>query len=582
MIYLKKIKSEPEGLFDEVVFRKGINIISGKQEKTADEKPSLNSIGKSTLISLIDFCLLSSFDKKHKLFKAKNFLDDYRIVLTISINEKELTIKRSTKNEKKVILVDEESEREELKIEDAKKILYRKMFAPDKYGGVSDDKWFRTIMPLFIRSEKDGFLDTIKYYSQAKGHTHSKYHLMLMGIDNTLSKKNESLLSELEEKEGDQNRIEKIIREKYGEIESIGDEIHKLEREIQLTEDSINRFQLNKTYEQEEEEINDLTKEIKGIILENHQRKNLLEDYKESYNLEVDIDTRKISSVYGEIDKELGIKLKKTLDETLEFKKKLIESRKNFIKDKIEEISTRIQENSQKIKKLDIKRASILNSLEDRRAIEDLTSSFSLISDKKRDYEDLRSNFSLIEETKKEYLSKKTDYAKLQEEMNKFVGAIKREIFSIREIYSEIYDSLYENREEKGFFDIEFNKRMKSRLNIIAKSPDADGFGKGRACIFVYDLTLLLNIVKNKLPYPCFWIHDGIFTGIYTNQFVSAMNLLNKYSSGMDFQYITTLNDDEEEVTNKDKFGQLDFDLKEKTIATYSNLTEGKIFKRDF
>ena len=237
--------------------------------------------------------------------------------------------------------------------------------------------------------------------------------------------------------------------------------------------------------------------------------------------------------------------------------------------------------NSLKIKSFDLERANIFNFLENKKAIGDLNELFNLISDKKQVYDDLKSKISLIEDLNKSYLNKKTQYSKLQEEINEFIKAIKTNISSLREIYTEIYDSLYHSENKEGFFDIVFDKNKKSKIYIVASSQDADGFGKGRGCILVYDLMLLFNIVKNKINNPHFWIHDGVFNGVYKNQFVSAMNLLNKKAAELEFQYIITLNEDEEIIADK-KFGKLEFDIKDNVIAEYTNETKGKIFKREF
>ncbi|MCK5149408.1 DUF2326 domain-containing protein [Candidatus Pacearchaeota archaeon] len=579
MIFLKEISSEPSDLFDTVKFKKGINVIYGKQ--IGNQKPSLNSIGKSTLISLIDFCLLSEFNKKHKLYKAKSFLDNYKIVLKIDISGKELMIKRSSKNDKKIFLTEGGEKEMEINIEDAKKVLYKKMFFSKEYCGVSEGKWFRSIIPLLIRNEKKGFLDTIEYISEVRRHVSTRYHLMLMNIDNTFSDTNLEYIKELKMKEEDLGGIKRIIENQYGDIESINNQADKLKKEIEVAEESKKEFQLNSTYEQEQEKANELTKQIKKIILENNHLRDLLDGYKESYKLEIDIDTKKISSIYKEIDESLSLELKKTLDEAVEFKNKLIDSRKNFIKNKVKEIERDLIKNSLKIKSFDLERANIFNFLENKKAIGDLNELFNLISDKKQVYDDLKSKISLIEDLNKSYLNKKTQYSKLQEEINEFIKAIKTNISSLREIYTEIYDSLYHSENKEGFFDIVFDKNKKSKIYIVASSQDADGFGKGRGCILVYDLMLLFNIVKNKINNPHFWIHDGVFNGVYKNQFVSAMNLLNKKAAELEFQYIITLNEDEEIIADK-KFGKLEFDIKDNVIAEYTNETKGKIFKREF
>ncbi|MBU0894663.1 MAG: DUF2326 domain-containing protein [Nanoarchaeota archaeon] len=581
MMFLKEIYSEPEGLFDKVKFKKGINIISGQQVKQEGEKPSLNSIGKSTLISLIDFCLLSKFDKKHKLYKAKEFMDAYKIVLKVEIMKENYIIKRGTELDKKIVFFKEGEKEKEMVLDDVKRILFKKMFPSSDYSGVSEDKWFRTIVSLMIRNEKKGFDDPIEYIPEVRRKESTIYHLMLMDIDNTLAVKNYDFIQEIDKRKKELDGIQNTIEKQYGKIESINNQLDKLGKEIKSAGEAQNKFRLEESYKEEEGRADELTKQIKQLILQNNTLRELLGNYKDSYKLEVDVDPKKITSVYEEINKDLGIALKKTLEQAIEFKAKLIESRKDFIKTKVGEIEETLSKNSEKITELDMERSKIFSFLKNKEAIKDLKELFDLISEKKDKYNDLKGKISLIEDINEDYLNKKTQYSKLQEEINEFLKNIKAKISSLREIYNEVYDSLYTSKEKEGFFDIIFDKGKQAKIFIIASSQDADGFGKNRGCILVYDLTLLFNIAKNNLPYPRFWIHDGVFNGMYKNQFVSTMNLLNKKSATIDFQYIITLNEDEETIGDK-KFGQLDFNIKDHIIAKFTNRTEGKIFKREF
>lgn len=580
MTFLKEIYSEPAGLFEKVEFKKGINIIYGKQVNGSGGKPSLNSIGKSTLIQLLNFCLLSEFNKDHKLFRAKEFMDGYKIVLKLEIGNDFYIIKRSTNNSNKAIFYKAGDKEEEYNLDDLRRILYKKMFLDKKYPGISEDSWFRSIIPLIIRDEKTGFDNPIEYIKEVRRITSTKFHLMMMGIDNTLSERNLHFMQEIKKKDDELKGVSKILEEQYGPIESINNQLDKLGKEISDAQKSKNFFELEKGYQIEEGNADELTKQIKSIMLNNNHLRNLLFNYQDSYNLNVDIDTDKVSEIYQELNEELGIKLKKTLDQAVEFKDKLVESRKNFIKAKIDEIQESIKENNKKINELDIKRSKIFSFLENKKAIKDLSGLFDIISEKTKEYNDLNGKISLLSDINKSYLNKKTEYAKLLEEINTFINKIKPGISSIREIYNEIYSQLYSSEEKEGFFDIVFDKAKQAKIYIIASSRDADGFGKNRGCILVYDLSLLFNIIKNNFIYPRFWVHDGVFNGIYKNQFVLTMNLLNQKAATSDFQYITTLNEDEEMVS--EKFGKLDFDLKECIIATYTNKTEGKIFKREY
>ncbi len=66
---LTKLYSETN-LIDDISFHKGINIILGKYSQNGETR-GINGIGKSLIIRLIDFALLSS--KAEKVFAQKKY-----------------------------------------------------------------------------------------------------------------------------------------------------------------------------------------------------------------------------------------------------------------------------------------------------------------------------------------------------------------------------------------------------------------------------------------------------------------------------------------------------------------------------
>jgi len=107
-MFLKRLYSEPPGLFrsgksehpDTVVFKDGFNFIFGKKDSSESKEP-LNGIGKSSLADLIDFCLLADFGSKNKrLYKEKDRLKGYKIILEFEVNGVDYIIKRSATDKK--------------------------------------------------------------------------------------------------------------------------------------------------------------------------------------------------------------------------------------------------------------------------------------------------------------------------------------------------------------------------------------------------------------------------------------------------------------------------------------------------
>jgi len=100
MVKLKKIYSDT-GLFDEVRFKTGLNIVLGKYSVANKE---INGIGKSTLVRLVDYCLLSN-SVKNNFFKVDlfPFLRDHTVILEFEINGKDYIIKRRFDESTKVL-----------------------------------------------------------------------------------------------------------------------------------------------------------------------------------------------------------------------------------------------------------------------------------------------------------------------------------------------------------------------------------------------------------------------------------------------------------------------------------------------
>ena len=171
-MFLHKLYSEPGGLFDEVTFKEGVNFIFAKKDGEEDPKSSLNGIGKSLLLNLVDYCLLSSETEHIKSAKKNNDLNGYKVVLEFKIADKFYVIKRSFAYPNRDILFgtrgeDLASYDNTSKDKRLSHILCDLIFKNPTYEGAYSNKWLRQLMPFFIKSqsskEKVNFKDPIMY-----------------------------------------------------------------------------------------------------------------------------------------------------------------------------------------------------------------------------------------------------------------------------------------------------------------------------------------------------------------------------------------------------------------------------------
>src|SRR3954470_23760776 len=99
---LIKIYSDTN-LINAVPFHNGINIILGKYSEDKEAR-GINGIGKSTLVRLVDFTLLSGKAEKRFSQKKYDFLrdDDHTITLELEVQGQKYFIKRGFADIKKI------------------------------------------------------------------------------------------------------------------------------------------------------------------------------------------------------------------------------------------------------------------------------------------------------------------------------------------------------------------------------------------------------------------------------------------------------------------------------------------------
>lgn len=92
MIKLSKIYSNKKQEFPDIEFKSGLNVIFASVSKDSDKKSS-HSLGKTTLIDILDFCLLKQISKEHIL--KKSCFNDFEFFLEIQCElNRFITIKR--------------------------------------------------------------------------------------------------------------------------------------------------------------------------------------------------------------------------------------------------------------------------------------------------------------------------------------------------------------------------------------------------------------------------------------------------------------------------------------------------------
>jgi uncharacterized protein YydD (DUF2326 family) len=569
---LKEISSEPAGLFAHtkdnsgvVKFKIGVNYIYGKKE-VDDATDSLNGIGKSLFLDFIDFALLSALSKgsNKRLFEAKDHLSGYKIVLKFKLADNHYTIKRSFDDHNEIEFGKDKELEKFTKVSEAKQLLCDILFKRQDYSGKFSNSWFRRLISFFLKIHKssdDRFSDPIKFLVGTSLQEINIYHLFLLDIDNSLSFKSNKLQDEISKKTPILNNIESIIKDTYGlkKINEAQNKIDLMKKEIKSLEEAVKRFELAKKYKSTEIDADRITQEIKEKVVQNYNDLNTINQYKESYEKsDVDISTRRIRNLYKEFNKILAEGIKKELDDAIEFRKKIAESRKQFLEKEIERLEDNIKNRDLEIEKLDKERKEIFNFLSVKKAIKDLTTAQAEINKKKEAIYDLEGRTKIHSDLSKEILKLKAELSALDVKVNEFITDIQDKVSYFREIFTDIYNHIYPESKNTSIFSIHEpeSNRIERKINIDISFPAMRSEGKNQGRTLVYDLSVLIHGLKKDINLPRFLVHDGIFDGVDKAHFVATCNYINEViESGIEFQYILPIN---EEGTLNQRFGEVD------------------------
>lgn len=588
-MYLLKIYSEPAGLFEPVQFKNGINFVFGKKVESDQPKSSLNSIGKSTFLDLIDFCLLSSYQKSHnpRLFSAKDIMSGFYIVLEFRIGETKYVIKRSVDDPKKAFFAKLGDELIEFDIDIIRIFLCNLVFRREDYNGIFNVKWFRGLINFYLKIQKfkkDRFLDPIRYNDAVNEVETNVYLLYLLGLNNKHSNDLFKIKTDLKDITPAIKQIEKLLEEKYNlkSLTETNQNINKLRYEIKRLEATIESFQLKDEYEDVEQEANTLTQNIKEKWFQNFSERKKIEAYKESYKIPDKISTIRIKNIYENLSKDFAIQVKRTLDEAIDFRKKLSENRRLFLEEEIVSLESNISAREIEILEIEKQRAKLFSFLSAQEAIKDLTEAFGFISEKKSQLGELESNTKILNDLVAEKKEIEGTRAGVDKQIFEYVKSLTSEIDSLYELFTNIYNEIYVNNQNESGFSIDYNSRKEKLINISITMPDMFGKGKNQGRTLVYDIFVLQNSFKFSMSFPRFLIHDGIFDGVDKAHFVAIYEYFEKLEQkGIEFQYITTLN---EEGHLTGKFGNADKvnpeKIEEEAIIVLSS--QGKLFGKDF
>jgi len=521
----------------------------------SNKKKDTHNLGKTSLLRVIDFLLLSKIDKRRdKLFGNDLFIGQ------IFFGEFELNsgnfllIKRSVDLPTKISfkLLDNKLDGfittinwdiEDLAFDKAKEKL-------NEYLGFNVlYKWnYRKSITYFLRSQQD-YLDVFKLNKFKGKHKDWKpFVFELLGfngdlikekleieedVDN-LKKKLQTLKNEAQIDTSEKDRLEGLLEIKHNELNDIGKLIdvfnfysEDLETNKMIVEHIDNKLQaLNSERYRITFEINKIKKTLSNTI--------------------DDIDLNEINLLFKELNTYFPSELKKKYEDLINFQKAITSERKKYLSENLKELNSELSSVNKEIENAEKEKSKLLELLtqkdsyqkfkEYQKKLTSIEVEIELIKNKLKAIDNSLIIENAIDE-KKELI--KTKVEELKKELTTRKHSNINKIFNL--IIKEILDtnaliSLKLNNQGNVEFTADYQNP-----NDLINTSEAQGTTYKKLLCVAFDLSLLINYSQKS--FYRFVYHDGVLEGLDDRIKIRYINLVKRICDKYNLQYILTLID---------------------------------------
>lgn len=586
---MKLVKVFSDGQFKNVIFNDEYNIVLATIHDRENKKNTHN-LGKTSLLIVIDFLLLSKFSNKSPILSNKIF-GNQTFYLEILLNSgKYLVIKRGLTEPSKISfrvsnepLADfkEPAQWDEVRMpfEAARKYLNSHL----KYDVLPD--WsYRKSISYFIRTQKD--YDDVFQLNKFKGKhiTWKPFVFDLLGFDGSLIKQKLECDEIIEAKKNEINILQHQASVNIAEKDKILGLIDIKTEEKKKVEEEIDRFNF---YTKD----SGVTKELIDSIDSQLQSLNA-ERYRLGYEIrKIESSLEQVSTVVRldklkELYKEVGVffpeALSKKYDELEKFIQAISSEREKYLKGNLIILKREYEDIDAKIKSKEKERSNRIVMLTEADAYDkfkiyqkdlaNIEGEVNLLREKLR----LIDNSSIIEEEIESLQEQKKLYiSEIRDAINKRAHAEINRIFN--QIITEIVGtnaiiSIKQNTDGNVEFEADYQT-----LTQITTS-EADGTSYKKLLCVAFDLALLIHYSKHS--FYRFVYHDGVLEGLDDRIKQRLLNVTQRLCKEYNLQYILTLIDSD--IPRDIRSDGYKFPIGSICLNLDDKNDQGKLFERSF
>lgn len=514
-MYLKSLSiTRGAEVIREIMFRNGINLIVDEGENQVTG----NSVGKTTVLKLIDFCFgadkrsiyVDPENKKRECKTVRDFLVDEKILITLVLSRSTDKMTDDMIMERNFLSSGQEAIRringQQYSEKDFEPALRRFIF-PEL---TAKHPTFRQIVSHNFRYKDESLNNTLKTLNTyAPDVVYETLYLYLFGCDFDKGDAKQDIFADLQQEETFRKRLEKN-QTKTGYETTLA----LIEGEIEKLNERKFDFNLNENFESDLQELNRLKYEINRLssdIGTLNIRKNLIMETREELSSGVsNIDLEQLRLIYSQAKSHID-NIHKTFEDLVHFHNLMIDEKINFITRDLPRIEENIALQSHGLGELLVREKNLTSRIAKNDSFEELESIITELNEKhqrKGECEGIIRQLNEVENNIKKY---NEQMEKIDAEMfsDDFERIVKNQLYKFNKYFSEISNELYEER-----YAVKYDKTVDAKKRNLYKFTPFSPFGpniasgKKQGEISCFDIAYTLFADEENIPCLHFILND--------------------------------------------------------------------------
>ena len=554
-MFLKSLTiSSSSTIIRKINFRKGINLIVDESEGHITG----NSVGKTTVLKLIDFCfganpktIYEDPESKKEIYTlVKNFLVENNVLITLcltenldNMNANNVIIERNFLSRNKII----RKINGKNYIEDEFEPKLTELIFPEH---TAQKPTFRQIVSHNIRYKDLSINNTLKtldkYTYDAEYET---LHLFLLGCEFTKGNNKQEIIQKIKQEDTFKNRLEKIqTKSAYESALSL------IENEIETLNKKKANLNINEYFEEDLGKLNQLKYQINLLSSEISKlniRKDLIhETEKELSSSTSNIDLQQLQLIYNQAKSNIA-SIQKSFADMVQYHNQMIKEKANYITKELPALLHKISEKNKGLNNLLKEEAELSAIISKSDSFEELESLIGELNEKYRNKGEYESIIQQLEEVENNLKSYNGELRIIDDELfsDDFEATVKLQLNKFNKHFASTSDLLYGEQ-----YALKYDKvtnRKGQRLYKFSAFNTNFSTGKKQGEISCFDIAYTFFADEENIPCMHFLLNDKKEL-MHDNQLVKITELVNRNN----IQFVASILKDKlpDRLNNEDYF----------------------------